>query len=59
MSTKTKPSLSELENWIRQLVQQQNIWATWKLWLLWADIHNRDLWKYGRYGSFVNYMGIT
>jgi hypothetical protein len=44
MSTKTKPSLSELENWIRQLVQQQNIWATWKLWLLWADI---------------NYMGIT
>jgi hypothetical protein len=58
MYTKNKLSLCEIEDLIQQLAKKNDIWATWKLWLLFADIHYRSLWKYGRYGSFVNYVKI-
>jgi hypothetical protein len=52
-------SLSQVEDSIRQFSKEADIWATRKMWLLWADIHYRNLWKYGQNGGFDNYMKVV
>jgi hypothetical protein len=59
MYTNVTLNLSKVEDLIRQFSNETNIWKNWQKWLLWADIHHRDLWKHRRNGSFSNYMKVV